>query len=106
MVSNQEGSIPPSPEIEAALREGESNVGRRDSSRIREEKVKRFRNSAPARTREVLHKLKVLGNCANRSLYEYSDEDVKKIFKAIEAQLKDVKGKFKLLKKSKDVFEL
>jgi hypothetical protein len=35
-----------------------------------------------------------LGNCANAALYEYTEEDVKKIFKAIDAEVRSVKAKF------------
>ncbi|PIS05233.1 MAG: hypothetical protein COT81_02105 [Candidatus Buchananbacteria bacterium CG10_big_fil_rev_8_21_14_0_10_42_9] len=54
----------------------------------------RFKNLAEKRTNEVLYKLKVLSNCANRQLYEYTDDEIKSIFKAIEAYLEEVKDKF------------
>ncbi len=59
-----------------------------------EEKKERFKKLATYRTNEVLKRLKVLGNCANRSAYEYSEEDIRKIFTAIDFQLRGVKGKF------------
>lgn len=37
----------------------------------------------------------LLGNCANKRVYDYSEEDVKKIFGAIERQLNTTKSKFK-----------
>jgi hypothetical protein len=40
----------------------------------------RFERLAVHRTNEVLRKLKVLGNCANRSAYEYDEADINKIF--------------------------
>ena len=49
--------------------------------------------------------LKLLGNCSNTGNYEYSDNDVKKIFNAIESEVKASKAKFiKSTKKNK--FEL
>ena len=54
----------------------------------------RFRRLATARTNEILRRLKILGNCANRQAYSYSDKDVEKIFSAIERRLKEVRAKF------------
>ena len=52
-----------------------------------EEKRNRFKKLAVYRTNEVLKRLKVLSNCANRSAYEYSEEEVNKIFSEIETHL-------------------
>jgi len=54
----------------------------------------RFRRLATARTNEVLRRLKILGNCANRQAYSYSEKEVDKIFSAIERRLKEVRAKF------------
>ncbi len=62
-------------------------------------KRKRFKKLAVYRTNEVLKKLKVLGNCANRSAYEYTEEEIIKIFSEIERKVKDVKYKFYFPKK-------
>lgn len=55
----------------------------------------RFKKLATHRTNEVLYRLKVLGNCANTSFYSYSNEDINKIFSAIEEQVRFIKSKFK-----------
>lgn len=55
----------------------------------------RFRRLAQIRTDAVLQKIRILGNCANRSAYDYTDEEVNKMFAAIEEQLRVVKAKFK-----------
>lgn len=57
-------------------------------------KRERFKRLAVYRTNEVLKRLKVLGNCANRSAYEYAEEDVNKIFSEVEKQVRMVKAKF------------
>ncbi len=62
---------------------------------IAEDPRKRFKRSASKRANEVLYRLKVLSNCSNRSFYSYTEEDVNKIFGAIEEQLRFVKSKFK-----------
>jgi len=59
-----------------------------------EDKRVRFKRLAEARTTTVLKKLKVLGNCANRGTYEYTSEEVRAIFKAIEDKVKEVRSKF------------
>ena len=61
-------------------------------------KKDRFKRLAQQRTNIVLKRLKVLGNCANRSAYEYSEEEINKIFAAIDRQVKDVKAKFHFTK--------
>lgn len=59
-----------------------------------EEKRERFKRLATQRTNAVLQKLKVLGNCSNRSAYDYSEEDVGKIFSEIERRGREIKSKF------------
>jgi hypothetical protein len=61
----------------------------------------RFKRLAEYRTNEVLKRLKVLGNCANRSAYKYSEDDINKIFSEIEKTVKDTKAKFSFSKKNK-----
>ena len=69
-----------------------------------ETKREKFLRLATQRTKEILSRLRILGNCANRQIYEYTEGDIKKIFSAIEDQLKDVKAKFHFPKK--DEFKL
>lgn len=59
-----------------------------------EQKRDAFRRLAEKRTNAVLDKIRVLSNCANPYAYEYSEEDVKKIFGAIERELRLAKLKF------------
>jgi len=58
----------------------------------------RFKRLATKRTNEVLRKLKVLGNCANRQAYEYTNEDVNKIFSIIHQKVKEIEVKFRTYK--------
>ncbi|MGH9856656.1 MAG: hypothetical protein ACRD4B_02315 [Acidobacteriota bacterium] len=60
-----------------------------------ETKKQRFQRLAEKRTNDVLERLRILGNCANRGQYEYSAEEVRKIFRVIEAEVNLVKMKFK-----------
>ena len=54
----------------------------------------RFKRLATQRTNNILQKLKVLGNCSNRSVYDYNEEDISKIFSEIERRVKETKAKF------------
>jgi len=69
-----------------------------------ENSKERFKRLATSRTNTVLKRLKVLGNCSNRNVYEYNEEDIEKIFSVIERKVKEVKAKFHFPKK--DDFKL
>jgi len=64
----------------------------------KEERRERFKRLASQRTNSVLQKLKVLGNCANRSAYDYTEDEVNKIFVEIERRVKETKAKFHFAK--------
>ena len=53
-----------------------------------------FVRLAENRTNAVLDKIRVLGNLSNPYAYEYTPEDIQKIFKAIETELRATKAKF------------
>lgn len=59
-----------------------------------ETKRERFVRVAEARTNRILNDLRLLGNCSSKNNYEYTDDDVKKIFSAIERELKVVKARY------------
>jgi hypothetical protein len=61
---------------------------------VSETKREAFRRLAEKRTTAVLEKIRVLSNCANPYAYEYTEEDVKKVFAAIEQELKNARAKF------------
>ena len=54
----------------------------------------RFKRIATLRTNAVLDRIRILGNLSNRQMYGYSEEDINKIFSAINKQLREVKIKF------------
>ncbi len=62
------------------------------------EKRERFKRLATQRTNVVLKKLKILGNCSNKSAYEYTEAEVNKIFSEIEKAVKSTKAKFHFTK--------
>lgn len=59
-----------------------------------ESKSERFVRIAEARTNKIIDMIQLLGNCSNRTTYDYTKEDIKKIFGAIESELKIAKAKF------------
>jgi len=59
-----------------------------------ESRHERFKRIASKRTNDILEKVRILGNCSNKSSYEYTEEDVNKIFSEIDKQLKLTKIKF------------
>ena len=66
-----------------------------------ENKASRFKRIATRRVQEILDKFRLLGNCANKHTYDYSDEEIQKIFSAIDEELKKTKAKFKANQKTK-----
>jgi hypothetical protein len=61
---------------------------------MEESKNDRFKRIAAKRTNDILEKIRILGNCANRSSYDFNQEEVNKIFSEIDKQLKITKTKF------------
>ena len=59
-----------------------------------ESKGERFVRIATKRTNQVLNELRKLGNCSNKRMYEYEEEDIKKIFRAIKKETDRVEKLF------------
>lgn len=59
-----------------------------------ETKRDKFVRLATARTNKIIDMIQLLGNCSNTSQYEYSQKDVDKIFKAIQAELDEAKKRY------------
>lgn len=66
-----------------------------------ETREQRFKRIAEKRTDKILNNLRILANCSNKSSYAYKEEDVNKIFRAIEEELKYAKTKFKITRSKK-----
>ena len=58
-----------------------------------------FKRLAERRTNSVLDRLRVLGNLSNPYAYEYSEDDVRAIFGAVEQELKTTRAKFQVARK-------
>lgn len=69
-------------------------------------KKDRFKNVAGRRVQKVLDDIESLSKCANKSTYEYSDDEVRKMLKAINEKVILLKAAFTASSKSgKQTFE-
>ena len=68
---------------------------------MEETRREKFKRLAEKRTTSVLEQLRILGNLSNKANYDYSPEEVRKIFTAIDSQLRTVKARFTGNTKSK-----
>ncbi|RDU23238.1 hypothetical protein [Anaerosacchariphilus polymeriproducens] len=72
----------------------------------KETKRDKFIRLAEARTNKIIGMIRLLGNCANTRIYEYNKEDVRKIFAAIEEELKAAKAKYDIADTEEKKFSL
>jgi hypothetical protein len=59
-----------------------------------ESRKERFNRIATKRTNDIIDKIRVLGNCSNRSTYDYTEDEINKIFSAINKELRISKDRF------------
>ena len=59
-----------------------------------DERKGNFKRIAARRTNELLKRIKILGNCSNRSHYDYTEEEINKIFSEVEKKIREAKAKF------------
>jgi len=64
----------------------------------------RFKIMAENRTNKILTAINVLSHCSNRALYDFTDNEIDRIFIVIEESINEAKIKFK--KKEKVRFKL
>lgn len=69
-------------------------------------KEERFKRVASRRVQEILNKMRLLKNCANKGNYSYTDEQVNKIISTIDIEWKKVKSEFNNLRHKKEDFSL
>lgn len=75
---------------------------------MRSEDREKFVRLANKRVNSAIKAINLIGNLSNRSNYDYTDDDVAKIFKAIQGELNACKKRFDMASKpgGKDVFSL
>lgn len=72
----------------------------------KETKRERFVRLAEARTNKIIEMLRLLGNCSSKANYEYTDEDIKKIFSTLEKELKNTKNRYLGVESKEERFTL
>ena len=79
-----------------------SNEKMRMSKSEREkQKSEKFKKLAERRTEKAINHIKLIGNLANRANYSWEEKDRKKIFQAIDRELKYAKERFGKSSKSR-----
>lgn len=58
------------------------------------DKRKKFVQLAEARVTRAIGQLRLVGNLSNRSAYEFAEDDVRKIFRALQRELDMAKARF------------
>lgn len=71
-----------------------------------ETKRDRFVRIAERRVNKILVDLESLGKCANRRNYQYTDSDVRKIFREIEKKLRETRDLYKSSTNNNNRFRL
>jgi hypothetical protein len=61
---------------------------------LKKEKRDRFVRLAVKRVNRAIRDLRLIGNLSNRSVYDYTDEDARKIVKALQKEVETVKARF------------
>lgn len=70
-------------------------------------KREKFRKLAEARTNKAIAAILRIGNLSNRQLYEWEDQELKKILKALKDAVCDVENRFSAPHgKSENLFKL
>lgn len=54
----------------------------------------KFRRLAESRVNRALNDIRLIGNLSNRNNYDYTNEEIDKIFRAIDSELKQVRARF------------
>ena len=61
---------------------------------MKENKSDHFKRIAEFRVKNILHQLKVLGNCSSKSFYSYDKEQIRKITGVIIGELRETANRF------------
>lgn len=66
-----------------------------------DQRNERFRRVAERRVNNVLDAIRLLSQCSNRRTYEYTDDDVRRMFREIDRELRSAKQSFSSVDKKK-----
>jgi hypothetical protein len=65
-----------------------------EQSKVQRNKRQKFEEIATRRVNRVIKEIRLIGNLSNRSAYEYTEEDVRKITKALQRELDVMRARF------------
>jgi len=82
------------------------NKNNKEKVDITERKEDRFKRIASKRVQNILNNMRLLGNCSNKSVYSYTEEDKRKIFSTIDSELKRIKALYDKPTGKKEGFSL
>lgn len=71
-----------------------------------DQKKENFKRIAENRTNKILDMINLLENLSNQSYYEYTDEQINKIFDSIQVTLDNVRAKFNTSQSRSKKFKL
>jgi hypothetical protein len=54
----------------------------------------RFERVADRRKNEIIKKIRLLGNCSNKSSYDFSENQINAMFREIQKELRKAKGRY------------
>lgn len=69
-----------------------------------ETKENRFKRMAEFRVTSALEKIRLIENLSNKSIYQYMEGDIEKIFNKLEERIKEARTKFR--RKGREEFRL
>ena len=69
---------------------------------MRESDRQKFVDLANKRVSKALHDIQLIGNLSNKSNYHYTEKDVAKMFKALNAELRACRKRFDLALNNKE----
>jgi hypothetical protein len=70
---------------------------------MRENDRKKFVDLASKRVSRAMKAIQLIGNLSNRSNYDYTEDDVTKIFKALQEELNSCRKRFEMASKGRTV---
>ena len=56
----------------------------------------RFVRLAEARVTRAIKSIQIIGNLANKNNYEYTEQDINRIYGALQSEISELKAKFKV----------
>jgi len=74
-----------------------------EGNMVRENDREKFVKLAQSRVNKTIKDIQLIGNLSNRSNYDYTEEDVAKIFRALTDELTACKKRFELSRRKSEV---